>query len=132
MICVTAEGIAASNAAALKTAGPPGARHWDQQGSLDPVSLPQLRQEGTASGSRIPRPLDESIASAPVVERLDFASASGERNLAQTGPGRPSGDPASREGFHTAPTGADSLGFRVNAPRQHTAALYLPGPGGAV
>ena len=124
--CVTQQAIdAQAAAAALKTAGPPGTEHHDQQGSLTPVSLRQLHQQG--SGSRIPTPLDESIAADVTVQQLDFAGASGGRNLDQMGPRRPSGDPGQRAEAHTAPTGYGAT-FRQNAPQQHTAALYLTGP----
>lgn len=131
--CVTAEGQALSNAAAVKAAAPPGrGLHADFQGNLPPAHLASLRQtgHGAAPGSTY----HEGAAAIADVQVIDASAAAGERNLAQFGLRRPSGDPAVFAGQpeHTAPTGVGAE-FRRNAVRQgYVPALYGVTPHGGL
>lgn len=105
MFEVTQEAIDQRNAAAAKAAAPPVR------------VLASLRQtgEGAALGSSY---REHACATAVVQEVTDAAGPSGERNLAQFGARRPSGNPAVIAGQqeHTAPTGVGAQ-FRVSPPR---------------
>lgn len=117
--CVTQEGIDASNAAALKAAGPPPGHtvHADLQGPLSPARLAVMRQTG--QGAPPGSAYREGAAATAGVQVIDASGAADyERTLARLGPRRPSGDPAVIAGQpgHTAPTGAGAR-FGVSPPR---------------
>jgi hypothetical protein len=113
---VTAEGIAASNAAAVKTAGPPGVPHADFQGSLSPehLAVMQQRGQGTAANAAADAGVNGPSQVQPL-QMLDFASGADTGYLARLGPRRPSGMPG-QPVSHVAPTGVGAQ-FRQNTPR---------------
>jgi hypothetical protein len=111
---VTQQAIDTQNATAVKAAAPPGrTMHADFQGELSPAHLARLRQSG--SGAPPGSAYHEGAAGVADVQAIDASAASGERNLAQFGPRRPSGIPA-QETPHVAP-GTVGAQFGVSPPR---------------